>query len=176
MQRPPLVNISLQSLKNMSSEPPRIQHEIYLASDWLRGFPKNLWHRTTNRMSGREGCKAPEAHLPLHPPMSCDLLYPKWEAINKDSNFASLPSAQYVRSHKSLAPRPRALREWCMVTFVQSPTYNFTRSREPSLGPLQPAKPWLGASIYLIYDPYHIQEPRDGPRCYPEPCTLIQRA
>jgi hypothetical protein len=102
-----------ESPKNRSSEPPRIQHEIYSGSDWLGGFAENL---SASRKSGREGCEAPEPHLPLHPPMSCDLLYPKWEAINKELNFASLPSAQYVRSHKSLAPCHRALQERC--TFI----------------------------------------------------------
>jgi hypothetical protein len=32
-----------------------------------------------------------------YPPVSCDLLYPKWNSINKDLNFASLPST-YVSS------------------------------------------------------------------------------
>ena len=36
--------------------------------------------------------------------------------------------------------------------------------------------PPLGTSICLPYDPYHIQEPRDGSQCYPEPSNLIQRA
>ena len=59
------------------------------------------------------------------------------------------------------------------VYFVQSPIHNFTRSYKPSLGPIQPAKPLFSTSICLTYDPYYIQEPRDGPKCYPEPGTLI---
>ena len=79
-----------QSSKNISCEVFEIQHEIYSASDWLGGSPENSWQiRTTNRKSGIEECEAPECPLPLYPPMSCDLLHPKWEAINKESNFVS---------------------------------------------------------------------------------------
>jgi hypothetical protein len=73
-----------ESLKNRSSEPPRIQHEIYSGSDWLRGFPKNL---SESQKSGREGYKAPEPHLPLHPPMLCDLLYPNGRRSTKSQTL-----------------------------------------------------------------------------------------
>lgn len=33
--------------------------------------------------SDRECCEAPKPLIPLYPPVSCDLLYPKWHAINK---------------------------------------------------------------------------------------------
>ena len=117
--------MSHQSPKNISSEPPRIQHEIYSASDWLRALTENLWQiRTTSRKSGREGCEAPEPPLPLHPrpPLSCDLLYPKWEAINKESNFVFLPSAHYVPRCKSLAPRPELSKHdvWCIFPCTNS--------------------------------------------------------
>src|SRR5882762_2825264 len=99
--------MSQQSPKNISSEPLRIQHEIYSASNWLGTLTKNLWQiRTMSRKSGREGCKAPEPPLPLHPTIVCDLLYPKWEAINKESNFIFLLSAHYVPRCKSIAPCP----------------------------------------------------------------------
>ena len=57
-----------ESPKNRSSEPPRIQHEIYSGSDWLGGFPENL---SASWKSGREGCEAPEPHLPLQCHVIC---------------------------------------------------------------------------------------------------------
>ena len=47
--------------------------------------------------SDRECCEAPKPLIPLDPPVSCDLLYPKWNSINKDLlNFTSLPSTRHV--------------------------------------------------------------------------------
>jgi hypothetical protein len=52
-------------------------------------------------MSDQECCEAPKPliDIPLDPPVSCDLLYPKWNSINKDLlNFTSLPSTYHVSS------------------------------------------------------------------------------
>jgi hypothetical protein len=129
-----------------------------------------------SRKSGREGCEAPEAPLPLHPPVSCDLLHLKWEAINKESNFVSLFSAHYIPSCKSLSSHPRALQAQCMVIFPNS--LHFTTSLKPSIGPTQPAKPVLNIHLStLICLPNilcHVRKPRDSPRHYLEPGILMQ--
>jgi hypothetical protein len=125
-------NMNQQSSKNISCEVFKIQHEIYSASDWLGGSPENSWQiRTTNQKSGIEECEAPEYLLPLHPPMSCDLLHPKWEVINKESNFvSSFRPLCFVPIYPLLPLKLSAI--YCNFRAVT----NFTISRVPSLGDL----------------------------------------
>ena len=88
--------------------------------------------------------------LPLHPLVSGDLLYLKWEVINKELNFVSLPSAHHVPNYKSLASFELSKHNlWCVSPYSHE-LIKVTKSRKPSLGPTQPEKAALKTWLCIL--------------------------
>jgi hypothetical protein len=118
--------------KNILSNPPRIQHEIYSTSDWLGTSPENLWWIRTLVWECYE-CQEPR--IPLKPPalphLSRDLLYrngmrstKSWTSrLFRPSSYKSLPTASPSQLHTpELSYIPS--RHWKLPIWCHTPIHS----------------------------------------------------